>query len=143
MRRIGVEKTHDFARDYIRDLTPHKNHATVIGLSGDLGSGKTTFVQALAHALGVTHSVTSPTFVILKRYPVRDHRFTTLVHIDAYRLAGSDELHALGFEKLLEDPASIIVIEWPEHVRDVLPDDSAMIDFQFIDDKTRRIALRT
>ena len=95
--------------------------AAVLGLSGDLGAGKTTFVQHLARALGVTESVTSPTFVIMKSYATTDPQWQQLVHIDAYRIESVDELAVLGFATLLQQNNTIICIEWAERVASLLP----------------------
>ena len=95
--------------------------AAVLGLSGDLGAGKTTFVQHVARALEVQESVTSPTFVIMKSYVTTDPRWRQLVHIDAYRIELVDELRVLGFATLLQQNNTIICIEWAERVISLLP----------------------
>ncbi len=94
--------------------------ATVVFLSGDLGSGKTTTTKAIARELGIVEEITSPTFVILKRYEVGESvlggRFTNLIHIDAYRLKSYVELQKIKFEEYLSDEKNLILIEWPEMV---------------------------
>ena len=65
-----LEQLQTAARDFIRALTPLSNQATVVGLYGDLGSGKTTFTQAIGRALGITDPMQSPTFVLIKQYPL-------------------------------------------------------------------------
>lgn len=105
--------------DLAQNGTPHE--AAVIGLSGDLGVGKTTFVQTLAEVLGVGESVTSPTFTIMKRYTTADGVFPTLVHIDAYRVESIDEMRVLGFETLLAERGTLVCIEWPERIEPLLP----------------------
>jgi len=96
--------------------------AKVLGLYGDLGSGKTTFTQILARELGVTETVTSPTFVIEKYYELDGTKsFKKLVHIDAYRLKSSHELKVIGWEELVKEPKTLIAIEWPEKVADIMP----------------------
>jgi len=118
-----------------------KEKAVVIGLSGDLGSGKTAFTQAFAKALGISETVASPTFVIEKIYklpPGKNSRH--LIHIDTYRLESEEELRALGFEEIISDPGNIVVIEWPERVGGLIPKDALEIKFKFIDDKTREIS---
>lgn len=134
----GVETMHTRAADFVRALTPNEK-ATVIGLTGDLGSGKTTFVQGVARALGVTESVTSPTFVIEKIYPLKNQPFKKLVHIDAYRLKNAHELEVLGWRELLGDPSNLIFIEWPENVPDTLPKNAPTLTLHVIDEHARRI----
>ena len=116
--------------------------ATVLGLSGDLGAGKTTFTQALAGILGVKESVTSPTFVIEKVYDLTEPHlfgFKKLIHIDAYRLDSGTELLSLGFKELLEDQNNLIIVEWPERVADVLPQGTKILKFTFINETTREV----
>ncbi len=113
--------------------------AFVVGLSGDLGAGKTTFVQVLAKELGVHETITSPTFVIQKTYPLKQQKFARLVHIDAYRLTNTDELEALGFRALRDDPGNLIVVEWPERVSEILGEDER-ITFVWVDETTRTVA---
>jgi tRNA threonylcarbamoyladenosine biosynthesis protein TsaE len=94
--------------------------ATVVFLSGDLGSGKTTTTKAIAKELGIQEDITSPTFVILKRYDIDQsvlgRRFLNLIHIDAYRLKSYEELQKIKFEEYLMDEKNLILIEWPEMV---------------------------
>ncbi len=138
------------AADFARGLRPVQGHATVVGLYGDLGAGKTTFVQAAAKALGVSETVNSPTFLIVKSYKLPARRlaggkvesFKTLVHIDAYRLKHSYELRKLHFVELLADPKNLILIEWADKVADLLPKDHIKLHFEFIDDTTRKVTHR-
>lgn len=104
--------------------------ATVIGLQGELGSGKTYFAQNFGKIMGVTENMPSPTFVIMKSYKVDWHGFKKLIHIDAYRLESEDELLKLGWEDLLKDPENIILIEWPENVEGIMPKDAKRIVFE-------------
>ena len=99
--------------------------ATIIALSGDLGAGKTTLAKAIASALGVSESLSSPTFVIAKYYPIPEHAaFDRLVHMDAYRMASEDELRAIGWHDTITAPNTLVVIEWPELVAGALPEGS-------------------
>lgn len=97
-------------------LAPMLLPGDVISLSGDLGAGKTVFVQGLAVALGVTSRVTSPTFTIVHEYRGR----YPIIHIDVYRLNSFQEVIDLGFEELL-DPEAIMIVEWGEAVAPMLP----------------------
>lgn len=102
-----------------------KDTATVLALYGELGAGKTAFTQALSGMLGVTTSVTSPTFVIMRLHPINAHHFfKTLVHIDAYRIESLSEMEVIGFGDLLNDPANLICIEWAGKIEAVLPKDA-------------------
>jgi tRNA threonylcarbamoyladenosine biosynthesis protein TsaE len=105
----------------LQTLPAPTQHATVVGFSGELGAGKTTFTKELAKQLGVSESVVSPTFVIMKRYTTNHPLFKTLIHIDAYRLTNPEELRKLGLGEWYEKPNTLIVIEWPEHVLGALP----------------------
>ncbi len=110
--------------------------ATVVSLSGDLGTGKTTFTQAVARILGVKRKVNSPTFVIMKRYEIkypypashylgggekRVKKFTQLFHLDAYRLKNAKELLNLGWAEIISNPEHLVFIEWPENVKKAMP----------------------
>ena len=103
--------------------------AAVLALHGDLGAGKTTFMQTLAQTLGVSEAVTSPTFVVMKKYTTSDDRFTQLVHIDAYRIEDVDEMRPLQFDAELADEGSIIGIEWAEKIAPALPERTVHITF--------------
>lgn len=133
-----LSDTEEAAASFVKELSRGKR-ATVIGLTGGLGSGKTTFAKGVAKALGVEQTVTSPTFVIEKIYKLDGQPFSHLVHVDAYRLSEGKELTALGFNDVLEDPGNLVLIEWPERVPDALPERIQTITFAFIDDETRRI----
>ena len=108
------------AASFARSLTPKQGSATLVTLSGDLGAGKTSYTQGVARALGVTSAVTSPTFVLMKIYPLHDQAFTRLVHIDAYRLSGGKDLAPLGLTEIFADAGSLVLLEWPEQVADGL-----------------------
>ena len=96
--------------------------AAVLALHGQLGAGKTTFVQLLAKKIGIEEVITSPTFVILKQYVSNDGGlYKELIHIDAYRIEDVDEMNVLKFTDLLEKKDTIICIEWAEKIEALLP----------------------
>jgi tRNA threonylcarbamoyladenosine biosynthesis protein TsaE len=143
----SVVETNKIAGDFLNSLgRPQSNEALVVGLFGDLGSGKTTFTQALGKLLGVSEVMTSPTFVIEKIYLLKNHSeeipvvFKRLIHIDAYRLEKGKELQSLGFAEILKDPKNLILIEWPERVVDILPPDLIKINFKFVSEFEREIS---
>ena len=130
-----------FVQELKKDLQP-KQSATVVGLFGDLGAGKTTFVKAVAKIMGVDETVTSPTFVIEKIYKLTDQKFDHLIHIDAYRIEKEDELLHLGWKEILENHKNIIFLEWPDRVPNILPDEMIKIHLTpGIDENSRRIII--
>ncbi len=156
MREIlskSLEETKEAAKVFLQKLLPENNCATVVALSGDLGSGKTTFVQSIARLLGISARVTSPTFVIMKTYDLPTTRtnfteqnlngqatYNKLIHVDAYRLKKGEEIKKLGWDETISNPKNLIFIEWPENVADAIPKNVIKINFQFIDEKTRKIS---
>lgn len=141
----SLEETKSLAERFIASLkrrsSRERTSATVVGFSGDLGSGKTAFTQCLAEIVGITEHVTSPTFVIQKKYSILDEDipFSTLIHIDAYRLSDASDLEALRFKRELADPTNLILIEWPERVIEALPPETYIVRFLFIDEQVRSI----
>jgi tRNA threonylcarbamoyladenosine biosynthesis protein TsaE len=113
--------------------------ATVIALSGDLGAGKTTFVQQIAEILGVSETVTSPTFVIMKSYETTDALFQTLVHIDAYRIEDDSEMKPLNFADLMTKPQTLVCIEWAERISAFLPAHTIKIDLEALPHSQHKI----
>jgi len=112
----------------------------IFALSGDLGSGKKTFVKYLAESLGVKETITSPTFVIMKEYPFqKKRRDLTLVHIDAYRLNNESDAESLGLSDILKSKNCVTVIEWPERIGNVIKNKARIISFEYIDENSRRI----
>ena len=138
--RVNESENEYVARDFIATLVPHST-ATTLGFRGDLGAGKTTFTKAIAKVVGVAETITSPTFVILKNYKITQPttHFTTLTHIDAYRLDSGDELEKLKFNELLTDSDRLIIVEWPENVTSALPNNTQYIDFSVLDEQSREI----
>jgi tRNA threonylcarbamoyladenosine biosynthesis protein TsaE len=108
-----------------------RTHALVIGLRGNLGSGKTTFAQGFAKGLGITERVLSPTFFIVKQYKLQDTRYKlqTLYHVDCYRLQKPKELLDLGWKEIMQNPKSIVLVEWPDKVKTSIPKDTIWIFF--------------
>lgn len=110
---------------------------TTIGLIGQLGAGKTTFIQYIAKALGVKSTVNSPTFNILKFYKTSHPRIKQLCHVDAYRLNSIDELIALGVEEFFERDDTVTVIEWADKVRKILPKKTMVINIKIKNENER------
>ena len=130
----------DFAEEVLKNLKTN-----VLCLKGDLGAGKTTFTQQVANIFGVVDYVTSPTFILQKKYEVVSNPFTNLskisqiIHMDMYRIEDESELKNLGFDELVKDPKNLLIIEWPEKVKNSIPPNSASVSFEFVDETTRRV----
>ena len=135
----SLRETEKIASKFLKKLKTSSGEAVVILLEGDLGSGKTTFTQFLAKELEVKNYVTSPTFVLMKKYKINHLNFKQLIHIDAYRLTSDQDLFNLGWDELASNPENLIVIEWPEKVADFFTGQETKINLQFIDEQTREI----
>ncbi len=122
----------------ILKLKPNKK-AIVIGLIGELGSGKTVFTKGFAEGLGLKKIITSPTFVLMRIYSLPVTRYSRLIHIDAYRLEKSKDLIDLGFKNLIRDSKNIILIEWADRIKNILPKNCLRIKFEHIDKNKRKI----
>lgn len=134
-------ETKEVAEKFLQYLRANQNNngATVIGMQGDLGSGKTTLTKSIADILGISETITSPTFVIMKKYKLKakSHSLTPwnfLIHIDAYRLSGGEELLKLGFGEEIKNKENLIIVEWPELVKSALPENIINIYCEFVDD---------
>ncbi len=114
----------------------------VIALEGDLGAGKTTFTQSFAKALGVAKHLKSPTFVLMKHYALHDvPGYSTLYHLDCYRLQDPKDLEPLGVEHILKQPGNIILIEWAERVKEIMPAQHIQIQIEHSTEQERNITI--
>ena len=114
--------------------------ALVIALSGDLGAGKTTFAQGFAEALGIKERVLSPTFVIMKIYAIQKRaQIKHFIHIDCYRIHSSRDLASLGVKEIFKDARAIVLIEWPERIRGLIPKNALWVRFRHGKKENERI----
>ena len=133
MKKVSknIKDTEKIAQDFLSNLMSKAafDIAVVVGLSGDLGTGKTTFTQFIAKNLGIKTKIKSPTFVIIKRYKISPvgcwtpdgASFKNFFHIDAYRLKNEKELLYLGWKEIVSNKDNLIFIEWPENVAKIIP----------------------
>lgn len=133
----SAKETQEFGQEFSNNL----KGGEVIALRGDLGSGKTTFVQGLAHGLGLSDRIVSPTFILRRDYQTA--KGTRLVHIDLYRLEDCVEKEAenLGLKDLFGKKDTIVVIEWADMVKDILPNSTIWITLVPFDSETRKIKI--
>lgn len=135
----SFEKTQKIAEDFSSKLT----EGGIVALYGDLGSGKTTFVQGLAKGLGIKQRIISPTFIIVRQYKVRgkESAISGFYHIDLYRTETIKDIQSLGIEEIMNDPQNIVVIEWAEKMKNMLSTKRINIEFEYISEKERKITI--
>ncbi len=112
----------------------------IIALEGELGAGKTTFAQAFAKALGVESKVKSPTFNLIKKYKI-PKQSKYLYHIDCYRLKDHKEAIPLGIKDIFKETDAIILLEWPERIKKILPKNIIRVHIDHIDKNKRKITI--
>lgn len=139
----NIKDTAKIAEDFISKILkkPQKN-ALVVGLSGELGVGKTAFTQAVGKILGIKNKVSSPTFVIMKKYTLKNNKYNFLFHLDAYRLKNEKELLHLGWEEIIMNKENIIFIEWPENVAKVIPKNSIFVSISHTKEGHRHFEIK-
>jgi tRNA threonylcarbamoyladenosine biosynthesis protein TsaE len=158
----SFEQTQDLGRKFAENL----KGGEVLALHGDLGSGKTTFVQGLAKGLGITQRIISPTFIIMRTYQViksssfakgfgtrsshppspkasagQGQVIKSFYHVDLYRIETERDVEGLGLLELMGDPGNIVVIEWPDKIANLLPENRMDMFFEYVDEERRKIIL--
>lgn len=131
------KQTEDLAKMLAKEILKHRNtkkEALVFGLTGNLGAGKTTFIQAFAKGLGIRSRLTSPTFVLMKKYG-------NLYHLDCYRIKDFKDILALDFAEIVDEQKNIILIEWAEKIRKILPKTTVWIKFKILPHNKRKIEI--
>jgi len=140
-QRLGEE----FAKDIVKR---HPPGVVLIALHGELGSGKTTFVQGIARGLRIKRRIISPTFVIVRRYKLKSQMsklkstsqiFKLFYHIDLYRVENAKQIETLGIGEILKDPKNIVAIEWAEKMGKLLPKKRWDIEFEYLEEDKRKI----
>lgn len=138
--KTTLAELNKFTKDFLDSIESFDSEkALLVTLSGNLGAGKTTFTQNIAEKLNIKEKITSPTFVLMKIYPINFGQFKNLVHIDAYRIENISEFAVLNFEEILNDSKNLILLEWPEKVSGVLPEKQIKISFDVLDEESREI----
>ncbi len=126
-----------------RHLARFLRGGEVLGLEGDLGTGKTSLVQGIAWGLGVEGPVTSPTFTLIQEYPIPQGPVRRLYHVDLYRLEHPvEEVLGIGLDEILGAPGTVTAIEWAERIEALLPEDRVWVHLAFLDHTKRVIRIR-
>ena len=113
----------------------------VIALTGDLGAGKTTFVQGFAGGLKIKDKIISPTFVLVRIHKIPKSK-SQLFHIDLYRLENIEQQSSFGLEEIVQNPENLVLIEWAEKIKKLLPKNTTWIKFENIDENQRKITVQ-
>jgi len=133
----SAKQTEALGKKFVKSL----KQGSVFGLVGDLGAGKTAFVKGVAKGLDVKARITSPTFVLMRVYNTKNKQIKRLVHVDAYRVKKAVYLSGIGLEDYLSDPETLVLIEWADQVRSIMPRRANMIYFKYRNLSSREISL--
>ena len=136
----STDETRALGQGLARSIAP----GSTVLLRGDLGAGKTTFVQGFLEALGAARPYVSPTFIIMKQYDLAAPSPTGVArvyHMDAYRIDDPAEMERLGFEEWTADKAGVVLVEWPERIATLLPKDARTVSLRWISDTDREITV--
>ncbi len=133
----SAQETKDLGKKLAADL----KGGELLALTGELGSGKTTFVQGLAKGLGIKQRTISPTFILMRKYDLGSKDF---YHVDLYRLENNieREVRNLGIEEIWDNPENIVVIEWAEKIKNMLPKNRMWIEFENLGKNKRKITIK-
>ena len=142
--------------------TQPKKRSLIFGLEGDLGGGKTTFLQGFAKGLGIKEKILSPTFVIVKKFSITglpfteakvkkrtkfsspsSFQFSNFYHIDCYRIKKPKEILELGFKEIISNPQNIVAVEWADRIQKILPKTATILKFYFLDKNKRKIVIES
>jgi tRNA threonylcarbamoyladenosine biosynthesis protein TsaE len=118
-----------------------KERSVVLELIGDLGGGKTTFLQGFASGLDIKEKILSPTFVIMKSFKPKNNNDFVFYHMDSYRLRDSKDAVQIGLKDIIKNPKAIIAIEWAEKIKPILPKNTLKIKFIFLEKNKRKLLL--
>ncbi len=142
----SADETREVGKNFAQTLKP----GTLVCFEGNLGAGKTTFIQGLLEGLGAEKPFVSPTFILMKQYdlPIRQTSLTVstesgikyIYHADAYRL-GVPEFREIGFEEWISDPDGVTLLEWPNRIEELLPEKYTTVNIESVSETERRIEI--
>lgn len=147
-QKILTTKSPDETRDLGKKIAKTLKGGEVLCLYGELGAGKTTFTQGLAEGLGINKRIISPTFILMRQYPISLPRALArgdaqmLYHLDCYRLENEKDARALGLKEIMDNKNNIVIIEWPEKIKKILPEKKLDIEFFQLGDDNRKIIIK-
>ena len=138
----NLKETQDLSEKAIEIVKKQsRENAAVLGFVGDLGGGKTSFTQGLAKNLGIKKDILSPTFILMQSYGIKKSSlpWKNFYHLDAYRVKSSKEILKLGFEEIIKNNQNIVVVEWADIIKDIMPKNTLWIEFEWLDENERKI----
>lgn len=147
-QQVFISKSAGETKNFAKEFGKKLKAGDVLALYGDLGAGKTTFIQGLAVGLGFTGRVFSPTFIFVRPYKINNQGsgigaqkkdIKILYHIDLYRLGKAEDLKNIGIEEFLNEKDAVSAIEWPEKIEKALPANTIKIRLETIDEEKRKI----
>ncbi|MEK7123712.1 MAG: tRNA (adenosine(37)-N6)-threonylcarbamoyltransferase complex ATPase subunit type 1 TsaE, partial [Patescibacteria group bacterium] len=150
----NYKQTQKLAEIFAKEIAaakPSAETAFIVALTGDLGSGKTTFTQGFVKGFGIKEKITSPTFVLMHRHRIKSKNekgknkkkikflnFENFFHLDCYRLDSPQELNTLGFKEIIANSQNIVLIEWADKIAKLLPKTALKIKFQWVGENKRK-----
>lgn len=137
---FSAKQTRDLGEKIAMEVLKKKQSAAfVLALKGDLGGGKTTFLQGFARGLGIKEKILSPTFVIMKNYKLSTTNYKLFYHVDCYRIKSPKDISELGLKEIFSNPKNIVAIEWAEKIKAILPKNAFWLKFEFVNKNKRNI----
>ena len=139
---VSEEQTEELAADFAGKTLP----GTVVAIYGELGAGKTVFARGFARGLGVTETVSSPTFTIMQEYRLdKDAKakgITWFYHLDLYRIENPESALVFGVDEYLNNDNAVLLVEWAERIEKLLPKDTLRVEILHSGEHTRKIRFR-
>lgn len=132
----NLKETQEIGKNLAEEIKKRR----IFIIKGDLGAGKTTLVQGFAKGLGISQKVNSPTFILMNKYSLKKNKF--LYHLDLYRINKKKELESLDIKEVINNKNNIVMIEWPEKIKDILPKDTVYIEMKVLEENKRKIIIK-
>ena len=139
MIKSKITNSPEESKELAKQLSKELKSPRLIALYGNLGSGKTTFIQGLAEGLGIKKRVLSPTFVFIREYDLSSKR--KFYHVDLYRLDSERNAETIGLSDIFADKSAITAIEWPEKIEKLLTTNTIKINFSTVGENKRKIEI--
>ncbi len=140
IRKVFITKSYSETQKLGYSFAKVLKKGDVICLYGELGSGKTTFIQGLAKGLGIKNRIISPTFIMVRNYKLKALNF---YHLDLYRAEGKEAIEGLGINEITNNMNNIVAIEWAEKLESYLPEKRIDIKFYYQGGNARKIVFRS